>query len=59
MPRPSGIQLAATRPRNPVVRALVYLARSVGKRHAPSRERRAVDLDRLDPDARVREIGEW
>ena len=49
----------AAKPRNRVVQALVRGIARVGTRvHRPG-ERRRVNLDRLDLDQRVREVGEW
>lgn len=54
------IRLAASRPRNPVVRALARAGQVLAtRRHEAAALRRRERLDRLDLDARVREIGEW
>ena len=53
------IRLAASRPRNPVVRALIRAAQVLAARkHKSAALRRREQLDRLELDARVREIGE-
>ena len=48
--------LILARPRNRVVLALVRRAFGRAQRTGP---RRRADLDRLDLDQRVREVGEW
>jgi hypothetical protein len=57
--RTSKIAIGVARPRNRVVQALVRsLLRLRTRVHPPGAGRR-VDLDRLDLDQRVREVGEW
>jgi hypothetical protein len=54
------IRLAASRPRNPVVRALARAGQVLAtRRHKTAALRRSEQLDRLELDARVREVGEW
>lgn len=51
--------LTLARPRNRVVQALVRgFLRAFGRTHRTGPRRRA-DLDRLELDQRVREVGEW
>ena len=51
--------LALARPRNRVVQALVRgILRAFGRTRHAGPGRRA-DLDRLELDQRVREVGEW
>ncbi len=51
--------IGVAKPRNRVLQALVRgLLRLRIRVRAPG-PRRRVDLDRLDPDQRVREVGEW
>lgn len=52
-------QLPASKPRNPVMRVLARLGSRGAGRHVQTQEKRRADLDRLDLDARVREVGEW
>lgn len=53
------IAIGVAKPRNRVVQALVRgLLRVRNRVHMPGARRR-VDLDRLDLDQRVREVGEW
>lgn len=53
------LALPVVKPRNRVVLALVRgLLRAKTRTHSPGPRRRA-DLDRLDLDQRVREVGEW
>ena len=57
--RTSKFAIRVARPRNRVLRALVRgLLRIATGFNAPGPRRRA-DLDRLDLDQRVREVGEW
>lgn len=57
--RKHNFAVPAAKPRNRVVQALVRGIARVGTRvHRPG-PRRRVDLDRLDLDQRVREVGEW
>ena len=52
-----NIPVPDSKPRNPVVMALVRLARAGHGQHAYAR--RVRDHDRKDLDQRVRECGEW
>lgn len=57
--RTSKFAIRVARPRNRVLQALVRgLLRVATRLNAPG-PRRRVDLDRLDLDQRVREVGEW
>jgi hypothetical protein len=57
--RTSKIAIGMARPRLRVVQALVRGFLRVRTRVRPPAARQRVDLDRLDPDQRVREVGEW
>lgn len=57
--RTSKIAIGVARPRIRVVQALVRGFLRVRTRVHPPAARRRVDLDLLDPDQRVREVGEW
>jgi hypothetical protein len=57
--RTSKIATGVAKPRNRVVQAFVRGLLRVRTRVHPPAARRRVDLDRLDPDQRVREVGEW
>lgn len=57
--RMQRLAIPVAKPRNRVVQALVRGLRRVQTRvHNPG-SRRHIDLDQLDLDQRVREIGEW
>jgi hypothetical protein len=59
MLRSQRLAIPVAKPRNRVAQALVRgLLRTNTRAHAPG-PRRRVDLDRLDLDQRVREVGEW
>jgi hypothetical protein len=51
------ISIPASKPRNPVVHALVLLGLGRSVRHIKTKRPHA--LERKDLDQRVREIGEW
>lgn len=54
------MQRPATGPRNPLVRALSELGtQRAARRDAHALERRRCQLEQLEPDQRVREVGEW
>lgn len=54
------MRIAASRPRNPVVRALLALGkRGSSSAHRAREDKRASQLARMDLDQRVREVGEW
>jgi len=57
--RKQSFVLPAAKPRNRVVQALIRGISRVGTRAHRLGERRRADLDRLDLDQRVREVGEW
>jgi hypothetical protein len=57
--RTSRLAIRVARPRNRVVQALVRGLLRVATRAHQAGPRRRVDLDRLDLDQRVREVGEW
>jgi hypothetical protein len=49
----------STKPRNPVLRAVIHgLGTMTGQRHRDA-ERARARFEQLDIDQRVREIGEW
>lgn len=57
--RKQTIAVPAAKPRNRVVQALLRTMSRVGTRAHRRGGRRVVDLDRLELDQRVREVGEW
>ena len=57
--RKQQLVLPAAKPRNRVVQALVRGIARVGTRVHSQGTRRRADLNRLDLDQRVREVGEW
>lgn len=60
MRQSTAVQMPASKPRNIVIRALIGLrGRTATRRHAATVERRRRQLEQLDVDQRVREVGEW
>lgn len=56
----TAMQMPASKPRNIVIRAIAGLrGRTATRRHATNTERRRRQLEQLDVDQRVREVGEW